>query len=62
VICIVEDFAGSNDVARPCFLEAKALFKEIDAIIQLVVCKLGEVRRGEDREALVGDFWCNFRV
>jgi len=44
--CIVEDFAGSYDFARPCFLKAKALFKEIKAIIQLVVCKLGEVRRG----------------
>ena len=41
---IVEDIAASYDFARPCFLKAQALFKEIEVIIQLVVCKLGEAR------------------
>ena len=59
---IVEDGARVNNVVLPQALHTKAVFDEVDAVVELVVGKLGEIGSRHNWDAFIGDVGSDFWV
>ncbi len=59
---IIEDVTQVNNVVLPLPLSFESIFDEINAVVELVMSKLGEVQFQHNRETLVGDVWRDFGV